>query len=531
MYKLLIIDDEEPIRQAIHMLGDWQALGIDAFFEASNGMKGLEIMKRETPEIVLVDMKMPIISGVDFLKTACLEYPDVKYIIISGYDDFTYTKNAIKTNVLDYILKPVNRVELSNALERAVNEIQQGNTQKNQAFIKQNIDILSKAEIKDGQYLSILPNTKKLINHSCCDYVYCVSLFEITNYKNIIRKELSNKTKTIYSGLAKIIADIFSPMGWTLVLGNVKRKNEIVIINGIKHNDLESLKRKFKTILDKAALSLNVNAIIGVGSVVNEIELLADSIDKAEIVIRTANILVKTNRAIFSPEQIGHYTRTSLLDKGQLVIRAFESGNISNLSTLIKDYFESKIQSGYFSYDDALKTYEEFHLLIENILCILKISNSDEIQSIISKKTMEILCFYEEYFREFENISRQLFTFIQKCLDNIDNSNIYEIKRYIDESYFQNISLKYFSEKYHFTKEYISRIFKNEFGYGIYEYVLKTRIEKACELIENKELKIKEISDMVGFNNCNYFSKAFKRFTGYSPLQYRELDNNSNIIK
>lgn len=123
MHSVLIIDDEKPVRQAIAALGHWEELGIAARYEAVEGESGLQILREKQPEIVLVDMKMPNMDGAQFLEIAHREFPGVKYIVISGYDNFEYTRRAIQAQVLDYLLKPVVEAELNQLLQLAVAQI------------------------------------------------------------------------------------------------------------------------------------------------------------------------------------------------------------------------------------------------------------------------------------------------------------------------------------------------------------------------------------------------------------------------
>ena len=124
MYKALIVDDEKPVRIAISKLGKWSRFGIELPLMASNGKEALSIMRELCPEIVFVDMHMPIMNGLDFLENASREYPETRFIIISGYDDFSYAQKAIRYKVIDYLLKPVVEEDLNNAILRAVQSIQ-----------------------------------------------------------------------------------------------------------------------------------------------------------------------------------------------------------------------------------------------------------------------------------------------------------------------------------------------------------------------------------------------------------------------
>lgn len=120
MYKVLIIDDEKPVRTVISALGNWYALGIEPPLTATNGKEGLSIMREVRPDIVFVDMQMPVIDGSQFLLKASKEFPDSKYIVVSGYDHFQYAQTAIKNGAIDYLLKPIVFEELDKALNKAV---------------------------------------------------------------------------------------------------------------------------------------------------------------------------------------------------------------------------------------------------------------------------------------------------------------------------------------------------------------------------------------------------------------------------
>ena len=119
-------------------------------------------------------------------------------------------------------------------------------------------------------------------------------------------------------------------------------------------------------------------------------------------------------------------------------------------------------------------------------------------------------------------VLEKMFNCIQLNLKANEKANLYEIKDYIQKNYNKEIKLSMFSNKYYLSKEYLSKRFKAEFGYGIYEYVLKVRMEKAKELLSNPNIKIQTISEHLGYSNNNYFSRAFKNYFGISPSEYRE---------
>ena len=123
MYTALIIDDEQSVHQAIRSLVDWDALRIRRPESAGNGVQALELMEKLRPDIAFVDMNMPLMGGVDFLSRATALYPDTRFIVVSGYDSFDYARAAIRFNVVDYLLKPIDADELDAALKKALAQL------------------------------------------------------------------------------------------------------------------------------------------------------------------------------------------------------------------------------------------------------------------------------------------------------------------------------------------------------------------------------------------------------------------------
>ena len=123
MYKALIIDDEKPVRIAISKLGNWQAYRIAQPELTCNGKEGLAAMHERHPDLVFVDMHMPLMDGCTFLSLATKAFPTSQFIVISGYDDFSYTQKAIHYGVCEYLLKPIVAEELNTAIRRAILKI------------------------------------------------------------------------------------------------------------------------------------------------------------------------------------------------------------------------------------------------------------------------------------------------------------------------------------------------------------------------------------------------------------------------
>ncbi|MDE6600659.1 MAG: response regulator [Lachnospiraceae bacterium] len=120
MYKALIIDDEKPVQIAIQKLGKWNYYGVEPPRLSANGKDALQSMREFHPDIVFVDMNMPVMDGVSFLKAASCEFPDSQYVVVSGYDQFSYAQQALHYGACEYLLKPVEEDALNSAIEKAI---------------------------------------------------------------------------------------------------------------------------------------------------------------------------------------------------------------------------------------------------------------------------------------------------------------------------------------------------------------------------------------------------------------------------
>ena len=138
MYKLLIADDEQWIRQGLCEVIDWKAYSISQVWEAEDGGNALDIVRKILPDIIITDIRMPDISGLEFSNIVKQEYPQIKIILISGYQDFNYAKEAITLGVYNYILKPLNENEIIKTIQKCISDLENERAQLREKNLKQN---------------------------------------------------------------------------------------------------------------------------------------------------------------------------------------------------------------------------------------------------------------------------------------------------------------------------------------------------------------------------------------------------------
>lgn len=183
MFKAIIIDDIRLVRDAIKMLAQWDVFGIDEIFEADNAAEGLDIICREKPDIIITDMKMPIMDGSQLLEKLNELSISAKIIVISGFSDFKYTRLAIKSGVVDYILKPVDPQDLNNALASAVSQLEEEKKQ-----VSDKSDELPKATVSNKVIYEV-------ISYIDQNYLSNISLSDLAERFYLSKEHLSRLFK------------------------------------------------------------------------------------------------------------------------------------------------------------------------------------------------------------------------------------------------------------------------------------------------------------------------------------------------
>lgn len=537
MYKVLIIDDEENVRDAIKILGNWESLGVDEILEAQDGKSGHALLIEKKPDIVLLDMRMPEMNGVEFLQAAEKDYPNAIYIVISGYDDFEFTRQAIKSKVFDYLLKPINRQQINTALENAIESIRKKRERQSEQLdrsIKMNMSLHTLKEkifmsAIDGSFNNQINATYlKMIGIDGKTQRYGAAILRILNLDEICSLDFGKDFDILYFALLNIIDEICEESFEHFCCKNTHTDREIVIIVIDSENSTRNMEELAAHALKRAIRKLNeLLSIKAVGSVGNfnfGAASLAVSYRMANTSINNINLLDLSEPVARGDGKITSSKSNSILSKMTLLKSAMESGNLDYANGILDEYLRRIQQSGYFTLREAARTINEFIFMLNDITLEFDAAGSG-VQDIESILRTDGISFDYSSFEGFQKILHDIIAFfcnqIRLNMKTIHKFNAEDIKDYIDKNYFQEIKLSMFTEKYYLSKVYIMKLFKQDYGMSIYEYVQKVRMEKAKELLKDPKINIQNVSQMVGYSNNNYFSKAFKNYYHLSPSSYR----------
>ncbi|WP_334072328.1 MULTISPECIES: response regulator [Paenibacillus] len=540
MYKVLIIDDEEPLREAIRILGDWERLQVDTVLEATDGKSGLEMVREHKPDLVMVDMKMPEMNGVEFLRAMETEFPELLTIVISGYNDFEFTRQAIHSKVLDYLLKPINRLDLNQALGKAVGLLEAKRQIRSESITRNIAFNMSLPKLKEKIYFSIIERSfKKQSNKAFLALIgaeeenlrYGTLVLRILNMESIRDSRFNSDTELLYFAVANVINEMSDDGLQCFSFANPKQEREIIAVytanGGYPQELLFRSEQLLKRVVSTLSSLFGIIAAGGVGRPCDDALELADSYEAAGSSLQAIDLLKLTGKAV-----IGSGDKQTVRDVHSLTGRmpilrsAVEAGNLNHARTVLGEFARKVRASAFFGLGDADRMVREIVVLFNDMALELGVS-PDRLPSFSGERGLRSVRVKTDFatFDEFEGLLMRTLEYyseqIRQAMAGRRPFNVEDIKEYIDNHYYEDIKISMFTEKYFLSREYLMKLFKQQYGYGIHEYIQKIRMDKAQELLNDSTLKIQEISEMLGYKDKNYFSKAFRNYYAISPSEYR----------
>lgn len=499
MYKVLIVDDKALIRKGIISSIDWEALNIELVGEADNGTHALESIKLNKPDIVVTDIRMPDMDGIELLKNISESGSQIVTIVISGYDDFEYAKKAIKYGSIDYIMKPISPAELNESLRRAhsiLNSSKVHTTTKEQSLRDLFLKSIKEVNVSNEEYRILYES------YYLDESIFCV----------VILKGIEIDSEDIKSLRSDFINNCFieASAGLTTVVFFTNKNSPSV--NGF---DL-AMNLAAQKILARYQQN---ELILGIGQIVSNVDQIGVSYKSAcEAVL--SGMLPGTKKIInFLELQSRKIINFKLEDYEKQLIANVTSGNVNTSQQILRKFFDRILLTPDASIESLRKLYRDLcYILIKLNVCF-----ESEIYEFLDRIGIpEYLLKYESI----ECLNQIVFNFYnfasEEQLDQIGgkNSAIVKVKSFIDRSFSEDISLSKLSELFHMNASYLTRVFKEKEGFSINEYITKVRVENAKRLLESGKLNMQKLADAVGYEDSTYFFKVFKKVTGMTPRAY-----------
>lgn len=527
MIKVLIIDDDYLVRLNLKMMIDWEKYDIEICGEAENGEEGLKLIKELKPDIAIIDVKMPVMDGVELSEKINKLNINLFFIMLSNYDEFEYVRQAMKNGGRDYLLKhKLNKNNLLEVVTKATQEIKlskETDIKKEVATVNQEVEDfiigLISGDINKKEDI-IKYASKSSIRIGLINVIPIVMM--IDEYKKIEAKGV-NLLYKVKKNLGLQIKDILSRQENGMYLQLNDNKYIILMSFEKRRSQLEIDHRAneiIKQIMSNINVYFNISVTFSVGKMVN-IEYIKDSYEEtcnhlaSKFYLGKGIIIDDKNKIIFSNDD------EEILDRNleKLLTKALLFHDKVNIELIINNIF-AKIKN---SKVDIAKVHDIINKLI-NIINEFAHHYKIPVEQIFNKENPKQIFQKLEILEDFYKWILQIFNRVIHVTESLSvgkySEYVTETIIFIRKNYSKDISLSIVAEEIGINSSYLSTIFKDEVGIGFNQFLCNERIKYGEVLMRNGSKDIKEIAKECGFNNYSYFFNVFKKKTGQTPKQY-----------
>ncbi|NLG03124.1 MAG: response regulator [Clostridia bacterium] len=525
-YSVILVDDEEEVREAIIRKVNWESIGFKVIDSAENGEEALEKAEKLCPDVVMTDIQMPFMDGLTFCKKLKETLSNTKIVIFSGYDEFEYAKEAIKLEAEEYILKPINSAELTQVFVRIKQRLDEELDQK------RNLDRLRK------YYMESIPMLREQLLISLLEGR--VGKKEIVQIAESCNLRLTSpyyvvgviKTDVQFDG-DMVDAGLFSVSIKQMVEERLSKKFSYLCTNYLGNVAIIGLLKEkeeldvFIHILDQVCKishrMLRINVTGGIGQITCNLEELYQSFQEAKDAI-DYRILIEPNQAIFIHDIEPKADARFILDEKdiQSITRALKVGTKEELEEAVKDMM-NVLKSSRITLAQLQSSFMELLVEITRLTRVYELDSDSVDQFQID--------FYQEI-RKFDSLDAIGEWLLSLCMqirgmiraERKDATKLLIEKAvcYMEENYSNSeLSVEKICRFLNLSATYFSTLFKKETGLSFVAYLTKIRMEKALWMLDSTDEKAYVISEKVGYMEPNYFSYVFKKQFGISPSRYR----------
>jgi Response regulator containing CheY-like receiver domain and AraC-type DNA-binding domain len=538
MLKVLIVDDDLVARMKIKTLIDWESNGFIISGEATNGENAISSIKSEPTDIVITDMNMPIMDGVGLVGYIYDNYPSIKVIALSGYDDFEYVRKSMKKGALDYILKhrlsgDILLSVLRSACDIIDKERQQHDRNKmiqehlsagKNALKRDFIHQILQGAIRDRDDIAKKIDSLQLkIGMSNI----AVVIVEIDDYSFLMEKYTLHESEAFLQAFNDIVQKVLSECEKAEIEHLDNGRFILMISFPNTHSSLhtyQELTRIVERIQTNVKRYLNITASFSIGNICNDISNIAEFYNKAAALLQNKFFLGKGGIfRTYDPVKQNKKILTLDSTDEKSIIQALKTLEYPNIKSATDGFFNRLVEQ-----HADIKSIHMICAELINIANRFARDNGIDIESIFSSNDMPYNKLQK--YETIEDIKAWILSVYEKLIMLLPSVgigsgysvNIKKAVEYIQKNYMKSISLNDTADFIGVSSSYLSHSFKESCGIGFTEYLNNLRIEKAKRLIKNGNIKLKDIVNEVGFYNYNYFFRVFKEITGMTPLMFEK---------
>lgn len=533
MFKVLIIDDEPIIRRGLINIINWKKFQCAICGEAGDGVEGLEKIRALQPDIVFADINMPEINGLEMIRMAKDIVPHCKFVILSGYREFSYMQEALKIGAFDYILKPSSIEDICEVMRRVVVALKyeidaQLEIKKLRKCFEDSIPILKEKLLYDVIFQMNI--NEEEIKESF--ELYGIHIHEFILF--IIEMDGESKKREPYQrqlyqfGIINTVEEMFvEDYKVEKIVLNNRQIAFIITSDAAKELLEEHVYKKVNSIQQLVESCFGFTVSIGISTKGEGIEALHEKLQECKNALSyrfyMGNSSIILYRDLNSFYQGQNQVEFEGLDKE--LCNVIKTGNDEDIKQVLTRIGEKVIKTNL--EPESIKTFY-WNLIYEINMIRISIKNLEVQEQEFSHDISSLyrMIDHASQVQELQELLEEVAVSVGHRINRYNKKNINQILqnaiRYIEENYTMSITLNELAEHTYVSTYYLSRMFKKELGKNFVEYLNEIRIEKAKELLKDNKYKTYEVAELVGIQDPHYFSKIFKKYVNMTPTEYKE---------
>ncbi|HUX11769.1 MAG TPA: response regulator [Spirochaetia bacterium] len=526
MYTFLIIDDEPIVREGISENIDWLAHGFRLVGACRDGREGIRAIEDLRPDVVLTDICMPFVDGLELAGFIADRYPETKTILLTGFDEFEYAQEAVRLKVNDLLLKPITADELRTKLDRLRAELdEERRRQRDLARLREqnqeSLPLLRERFLK-RLVLGELDEAEAARRCATLEIDLPGPFFNLL----IIDPDRVDPDDDMRSLAIQNVVDGVMRNRAGAMSFSTEREHVVVLLSAADGRCAVDLALETaEELSERVRRTLGTTVSIGVGSPVTLIAHIDESYRGARAALGQRLVLGPHQIVIAEqiPDDVGEQVPHAEQQARGRVIREFRAGTAVQTESAVRDFvalYRSTGRSVEACYVGMLRLLADLLSAFESLgvqYSQIPETADDPFGELAGLKTLEAI---EQWFRDLQRKARAV---IAERQNRQSVAKALEAEDYIAAHFAEpGLSLTRLCRAISISKSYLSTVFKGHTGMTFVEYLTNIRMERARELLGSSNLKSYEVAEQVGFTDAHYFSLTFRKQTGISPTEYRD---------
>ncbi|WP_211748422.1 response regulator [Paenibacillus sp. Marseille-Q4541] len=523
MMNVLLVDDEPGAIKTFKYLLDWETFGFQVTGEAANGHEAIEMLKNHHYDLMITDVRMPGISGLDLI-AAIRSESNIPIIVVSGFDEFDYVKQCIKFGVKDYLLKPVSEEDVSKLLTQIAQEIHVKKTLNKQLYLgipaikDQTLKLWVQGRIHTDQALEQMSLLNIEFNEPC---FFCCMLMEMDFHEASNVKMTEKDIEAERFAVRNVVSEVLDRRGY--LFEESKERYGILLCHENGHCEPDQYVQLATEIQSSVLRFAKVSLTIGIGQIVDSIKEVESSYYTALMMLDRKFLLgdLSIINSIDLPNDLSKSEMINIRDMKRQFEDVLSQGHLAQVIPLLQEHMEHLITKS------APKSLVQ--VMILDLFASLvrlereKVSSLDDALHLSPDEYGRIMkaSTIKELFQYAQEKCRDVIQRVEETREPQHTSAIEQVKRIVATEYGSNVSLKNIAEQIFMNSVYLGHLFKSVVGISFNDYLMQVRMEQAKLQLIHSDKKVYMIANEVGYRQLDWFYRKFKEYTGLSAGEFR----------